>query len=68
MNAITVEISKMTLAPGDVVVLRTPHILPDDQMKRMRTVFEGALPDGVKVVVLFKDFELEVFTAAGVRK
>ena len=68
MNVITVELSKMTSAPGDVVVLRTPHPLEARQRDRVIDVLREVLPAGVKTLVLCEGIELEDYTAEGVRK
>lgn len=55
MKAITVEISKLSLKPGDILAIRCGQILSMKQREMMRKVLEGIAPDGVKVAVLEAD-------------
>lgn len=68
MKAIAVEIGKMALAPGDVVVVRTPNPLTTDQLRIMGKDLQTVLPDGVKCLVLAKGTQLEVYASEGVRR
>ena len=51
VRAITVEVSKLSLKPGDVLAIRCDRILTSDQMAQMQQAFELIAPDGVKFAV-----------------
>ena len=51
VRAITVEVSKLSLKPGDILAIRCDRLLTTDQMVDMRQALEGIAPDGVKVAV-----------------
>ena len=52
VRAITVEVSKLSLKPGDILAIRCERILTMEQRAHMRKALEGIAPDGVKVAVL----------------
>lgn len=52
VRAITVEVSKLSLKPGDILAIRCDQILTIDRMTDMRNALEVIAPDGVKVAVL----------------
>ena len=52
VRAITVEVSKLSLRPGDILAIRCDRMLTMEQMAHMRKALEGIAPDGVKVAVL----------------
>jgi len=43
-EAITVEVAKLTLAPGDVLVVRSDRVLDDATCLRIRDHIQGMLP------------------------
>lgn len=51
MKAITVEVSKLSLKPGDILAVRCDRTLSMEQREWLRRGLEGIAPDGVKVAV-----------------
>lgn len=64
MDIMTVEIAKLTLAHGDVVVVKCDEPVPDDMARRMRETIGRCVPEGVKVLVLDDSLDLMVLTRA----
>jgi len=52
MNDIEMRIYVMCPKAGDSVVITCPHRLDKKQIEHIRSYAEGALPEGVKVLVL----------------
>lgn len=59
MEAIQVEISKLSLEPGDVVVIRVDHELEDSEMSYLNKMMTEIFPSN-RGVVLGKGASLEV--------
>jgi leucyl aminopeptidase (aminopeptidase T) len=62
-DIVTIEIAKLLLQPGDVLVVRVPivtHVLAERIHESMR----NSLPPGVRVLVVDRDVELSVLTRA----
>lgn len=60
MKAITVEVSKLSLKPGDILAMRCGRILSMEQLETMQKWLEGIAPDGVKVAVFGVDCSLMI--------
>ena len=60
----TFHIAQLTLAPGDVLVVRSARPLPAETVVRIRDHMRGLVPDDVKIMVIDNTFELSVLTRA----
>ena len=60
VTAITVEVSKLSLKPGEILAIRCDRILSMEQRERMKKGLEGIAPDGVKVAVFDVDCTLMI--------
>lgn len=59
--AITVEVSRMTLGPGDVLVIKVPVKLSQMQEERVRRQVKDTLPlNGAKCLVLHSGMDIAV--------
>lgn len=56
------QISHMELEPRDVVVVKAKTNLTASQRDSIRASVEQAIPEGVKVLVLDRDFDIEVLS------
>lgn len=54
------EVRRLEVRPGDVVVIRTAERLSEAQVARLVGWFKGALPEGVAVAVLDEGTDLVV--------
>lgn len=52
ISAVIVEVQKLTLKPGDILVLRVDRILSNEQIESMCKELEHIRPDGVKIAIL----------------
>lgn len=52
MDAITVQIAKLELKPGDTLAVMAPDHISMEQATRIKQLMSDALPDGVKCIVL----------------
>jgi hypothetical protein len=62
ITAITVEVSKLTLNPGDILVLKTKEKMSKKQIVDFRNFLKTIVPIDVQVVVLDAGMEFEVIT------
>lgn len=61
ITAITVEVSRMTLGPGDVLVIKVPVKLSQMQEERVRRQVKDTLPlNGAKCLVLHSGMDIAV--------
>lgn len=60
ISAITVEVQKLTMKPGDILALRVDRILSKDQINSMREWLEQIRPDGVKIAILDATCQLQI--------
>jgi hypothetical protein len=51
-EAITVQIAKLELKPGDTLVVSIDEYLSNDQVQAIKDHLESFLPDGAKAMVL----------------
>jgi len=58
MKAITVEVSKLSLKPGDILAVRCDRTLSMEQRKTLTNGLKGIAPDGVKIAVFDGNFDL----------
>lgn len=58
------QIAKLTLAPGDVLVIRSDRPLDREQVMRINEHMRKLVPHDNKVMVIDKTFELSVLTRA----
>jgi hypothetical protein len=59
-----IEIAKLHLAVGDVLVMRSRELLSREQAIRLRDNAQSLVPEGVKVMVIDRQLELSVLTRA----
>lgn len=62
ITAISVEIAKLQLAPGDVLVVRGKGHIDGELAIRLRETLEAILPPGVKAMLIGDDVDLTVLT------
>jgi hypothetical protein len=60
MKAITVEVSKLSPKPGDILAIRCDRIMSMEQRKTLLNELKGIAPDGVKIVVLDGNLDLKI--------
>ena len=60
IRAITVEVQKLSLKPGDILALRIDRVLNKDQIDAMRSGLEGIRPEGVKMAILDNTCQLQI--------
>lgn len=61
----SLAIAKLSLKPGDLVILKCRMDLRAEQYEHMRTFMEAVLPEGVRCVVLGPELELSVLSDTG---
>lgn len=59
-----IEVAKLKLAPGDILVARADRPITAQQADRLREGMKRVLPDGVKCMVIDPRLELSVLTRA----
>lgn len=62
ISAVTVEVQKLTLKPGDILALRVDRILSNEQINSIREELKQILPDGVKIVILDATCRLQLLS------
>lgn len=62
INTLSVEIAKLSLRSGDVLVVKCSDYLSDEAYKRVRRTLEDSLQEGIKILVLEKNMSLAVLT------
>lgn len=64
ITAVTVEVSRMTLGPGDVLVIKAPVKLSQMQEERVRRQVMDTLPlNGAKCLILHSGMDIAVLRA-----
>lgn len=58
----TLEIGKLQLAPGDVLVVKTDRPMSQDATERVRKHLKGLLPQNVTIMIIDRGVELSVLT------
>lgn len=58
------EIAKLQLAPGDVLVVKIDRMVPSEVLDRLQSHVAVKVPDGVKVLVIDPAITLSVLTRA----
>lgn len=58
------KIGRLTLVPGDVLVIQVHKTMPDWTLSRVHQYFQSLTPNGVKVMVIDQTVELSVLTKA----
>lgn len=64
MDIKEIQIAKLELQPGDVLLVKVDGILSGDQCERMRDGILAMLPQGVKCLVACKDVDLSIIRRA----
>lgn len=62
ISTLSVEIAKLALKKGDVLVVKSSEIISEQTLRSIREGFEGHLPEGVKALVIDKTLSLAVLT------
>lgn len=60
MDAFTVEVAKMELTPGDILVIKSRTPLKKEQMDLIEKQCRRILPVGVKIMILDSDLEVSI--------
>lgn len=63
INAITVEISKLTLGPDDILVIRFPKEMSRFQIEGSLPKLRNAIPGNIPILWLHGDIELTVVSS-----
>jgi dUTPase len=58
------EVRRLTLQPGDTIVLRVDAHLPNDAAAKLRDHVASSIGEGTKVLVLTKGMSIDVLAAA----
>lgn len=53
------DIEKLTISPGDFLVIKYAGEISSDQLERCRITAKSILPEGCKVLTLPKDWDAE---------
>lgn len=64
MQTLRVEIAKLRLSPGDVLVVSADGEITVETARHIKQGLEPLLPDGVKAIVLPDGLKLSVLTQA----
>lgn len=62
------QIGKLTIRPGDCVVVKVCTVLSTDQVKHLESYFSSRLPEGVKILLLQRGLDLKVMRKTPARK
>lgn len=65
ITAVAVEISKLSLGPGDLLLIKCPENTSQYQITSLLGVMKRLKPDGVKVLAIAGAFEFTVLTGQG---
>jgi hypothetical protein len=60
--AVTFEIAKLSLRPGDMLLVKLPGRCPADMVRRAYDAFNGALPAGVRALVIDDSIAVSIIT------
>ncbi len=58
-------VTKLSLAPGDVLAVMVPTILTREQRGRLAEILDGRLPSGVKAMIFEGGITIAQITANG---
>ncbi len=59
IKAVTVEISKLELGPDDLLLVRVPNTLKNEQVSLMATQLREAIPDGIEILITYQDVSFQ---------
>jgi hypothetical protein len=59
-ESLEMEIKKMVLYPGDILVIKSRAALSEEQIKNIDMAAKRVLPQGVKFMILDSDLELGI--------
>jgi len=65
VKAVTVEIAKLKLAPGDVLVIKERHRLSMAECEQLQLIVKSVVPAEIPVIVLDNTVDLEVLSHGG---
>jgi hypothetical protein len=64
MEAVIVEIAKLSLGAGDVLVVTVPDLGKPEMLEPLARAIRNSLPDGAKYLILYDHVDLSVLTRA----
>lgn len=67
-QTLRVEIAKLTLSPGDILVLKVDEYLSQEQVERLKVQMSAQLPSTIKTIILGKGLSLAVLTRAEIEQ
>lgn len=56
------EIAKLSLQPGDLLVIKVDDLITDQMANSLRGQFDSVVPDGVKAVVIDRATSLSIIS------
>ncbi|MCE3602748.1 hypothetical protein LXA47_03935 [Massilia sp. P8910] len=63
LELVHVEIAKLSLKAGDILVASLPHTVDREECERIRAHLQRGMPEGVSVMCKTKAIELSVLEA-----
>jgi len=66
MDKLDFRIGKLSLAPGDALVVKVDHPLSEKMAAAIRSHLDPHLPEGVKALILGREIDLAVLTKADI--
>lgn len=58
IEAARVEVAKLAMSPGQILAVKCKSILSMSQLEKIAQVMKSVVPEGVKVLVLDKEFDI----------
>ena len=58
IEAVRVEVAKLAMSPGQILAVKCMSILSMSQREEIAQVMKSVVPEGVKVLVLDKEFDI----------
>jgi hypothetical protein len=62
------RIGKLTIEPGDTVVVKVSAILSSDQVQHLESYFASRLPEGVKPLIVQRGIDVKVMRKLKLQK
>lgn len=61
LNAVTVELAKLDLKPGNILAVKSTRPLNKEQYEMIASNLQQLVPEGVKIAIIDADLEFQVF-------
>lgn len=61
LNAVTVELAKLDLKPGNILAVKSTRLLNKEQYEMIASNLQQLVPEGVKIAIIDADLEFQVF-------